>query len=367
MSFYLRKSIRVGPLRFNLSKSGIGVSAGIPGFRIGAGPRGNYVHMGRGGVYYRKTLSPSRSERLPLQDASALSPTSSLGRVKTTVGPMIEIESGSVAAMQDSSSAELLQELDEKKRKIRLGPIVAVFALVAASALFAAGVHPVIQVMIDLCWAAAVYLAFQRDELVKTVVLFYGFDASLERAYDTLHAAAAQLASCTGCWHIAASGKVYDRKYHAGASALVDRNATLIRRSSPPFLKTNVETISIGVGKQTMFLFPDRVLVYESGKVGAIGYDQLQISVSQKQFIEDSAPQDARVVGQTWRYVNKTGGPDRRFANNRMLPICLYDELHFTSASGLSEIIQLSKCGIGDTLERAVTALNLQLVKGKGI
>jgi len=35
MGFYLRKSLRVGPLRFNLSKSGIGLSAGIKGFRIG--------------------------------------------------------------------------------------------------------------------------------------------------------------------------------------------------------------------------------------------------------------------------------------------------------------------------------------------
>jgi len=56
MGFYLRKSLRAGPFRFNLSKSGLGVSAGIPGFRVGAGPRGNYVHVGAHGVYYRATL-----------------------------------------------------------------------------------------------------------------------------------------------------------------------------------------------------------------------------------------------------------------------------------------------------------------------
>ena len=41
MGFYLRKGVKVGPLRFNLSKSGIGVSAGIKGLRFGSGPRGN--------------------------------------------------------------------------------------------------------------------------------------------------------------------------------------------------------------------------------------------------------------------------------------------------------------------------------------
>jgi hypothetical protein len=56
MGFYIRKSLSAGPFRFNLSKSGIGVSVGVPGFRVGTGPRGNYVHMGRGGVYYRATL-----------------------------------------------------------------------------------------------------------------------------------------------------------------------------------------------------------------------------------------------------------------------------------------------------------------------
>jgi hypothetical protein len=35
MGFYIRKAISVGPFRFNLSKSGIGVSAGIKGLRPG--------------------------------------------------------------------------------------------------------------------------------------------------------------------------------------------------------------------------------------------------------------------------------------------------------------------------------------------
>ena len=39
MGFYIRKSVRVGPLRFNLSSSGIGVSTRIPGNRIGMEPR----------------------------------------------------------------------------------------------------------------------------------------------------------------------------------------------------------------------------------------------------------------------------------------------------------------------------------------
>ncbi|ESQ15464.1 MAG: hypothetical protein N838_29195 [Thiohalocapsa sp. PB-PSB1] len=57
MGLYLRKSFRAGPVRFNLSKSGLGLSGGVKGARVGVGPRGTYVHAGRHGLYYRKQLS----------------------------------------------------------------------------------------------------------------------------------------------------------------------------------------------------------------------------------------------------------------------------------------------------------------------
>jgi hypothetical protein len=46
MGFYVRKAARLGRFRFNLSGSGVGVSVGVTGFRIGMSPRGNYVHGG---------------------------------------------------------------------------------------------------------------------------------------------------------------------------------------------------------------------------------------------------------------------------------------------------------------------------------
>ena len=57
MGFYLRKSFRAGPIRFNLSKRGIGASFGVTGARVGLSSRGRaYVHGGRGGLYYRKSI-----------------------------------------------------------------------------------------------------------------------------------------------------------------------------------------------------------------------------------------------------------------------------------------------------------------------
>jgi hypothetical protein len=55
--FYIRKSASIGPLRLNASKSGIGTSWGIKGFRVGTRPNGSrYIHAGRYGIYYREEL-----------------------------------------------------------------------------------------------------------------------------------------------------------------------------------------------------------------------------------------------------------------------------------------------------------------------
>lgn len=56
MGWGFRKSFKFGPMRLNLSKSGIGVSAGVRGARISAGPRGTYLNVGRGGLYYRQKI-----------------------------------------------------------------------------------------------------------------------------------------------------------------------------------------------------------------------------------------------------------------------------------------------------------------------
>lgn len=366
MGFYLRKSISVGPLRFNLSKSGIGVSAGVKGLRFGVGPRGNYVHMGRAGLYYRAALPPSTPSRNPPIQPD-LPP--SLQVPPGTHAPLEEIESADVSRIVDSSSRELLDELNRKRAKMRLWPLVAI----ASAAILGLGVSSSwpAWLLLALLVAGAVgtYIAHGRDALEKTVVLFYDFDSDMEAAYAQLHSAATQLANCSATWHIEASGKVHDRKYHAGASDLVRRKSASIQKTVPPYVKTNIETVAVGVGRQTLHFFPDRVLVYDANGVGAVGYQELRVDVSATRFIEsDSVPRDAEVIDRTWKYVNKSGGPDRRFKDNKELPVCRYEEIALSSPSGLNEVLQLSRCGSGSDFAKAIHLLGKTMPKeGRGV
>ena len=57
MGWYLKKSFAFGPLRLNLSKSGIGASVGVKGLRVSTGPKGRQLNAGREGLYYRAALN----------------------------------------------------------------------------------------------------------------------------------------------------------------------------------------------------------------------------------------------------------------------------------------------------------------------
>jgi len=317
--------------------------------------------MGRGGLYYRATLPPSSSSRnSSAQPPAPISPEIPPG----THAPLEEIESADVSTIVDSSSRELLDELNIKRAKARLWPIVAIVSAVVLGVGVSSNWTAWLLALFVLAGAAGTYAAHARDALEKTVVLFYNFDSDMEAAYAQLHTAASQLAGCAEARHIEASGKVHDRKYHAGASDLVRRKNTSIRKAEPPYVKTNIETVAVGVGRQTLYFFPDRVLVYDQNGVGAVGYQELRIDVSATRFIEsESVPRDAEVVDRTWKYVNKSGGPDKRFKDNKELPVCLYEEITLSSQSGLNEVLQLSRCGFGNGLFEAISLLGKKMPK----
>ena len=111
-----------------------------------------------------------------------------------------------------------------------------------------------------------------------------------------------------------------------------------------------------GAGKSAYF-FPDRLLIYDSSGVGAIPYSQLNSQAAQSRFIEDgSVPPDGQQVDVTWRFPAKHGGPDRRFNNNRQLPVMQYGVLALSSASGLNDVYQSSVAVAAATFSTALAS-----------
>ena len=115
MSFYFRKSVNFGPIRFNFSKSGIGVSAGVKGARISTGPRGTYVHAGRNGFYYSQRIN----QPLPNQTGS---PQTHQPFSTNALPDNFVIETADVSRLTETSIRDLLKQINEKASEMRFAP-----------------------------------------------------------------------------------------------------------------------------------------------------------------------------------------------------------------------------------------------------
>lgn len=353
LPFYIRKSVSAGPFRFNFSKSGVGVSVGVKGLRIGTGPRGHYIHAGQGGLYYRATLGragQSRRPAGPTRDAGA--PSAALSNDDVV---MIEVDSGDVMHMRDESFSEMLDEINAKAKQVRMSValfwVTSAIGVIAMLALGGLGI---------LIWAgiavAAVMVGRWLDSYRRTTVLYYELEGDAETAYSSLAEGFDALSGCAAKWHIEAGGAVQNLttwKRNAGASHLVRRKLTTLAYKLPSVIKSNLIPPALHVGSQILFFMPDIVLVQHGSRVGAVNYADLNLRWQDSRFIEtESVPSDASIVGHTWQHPNKSGGPDRRFKDNRQIPICLYETMHLTSATGLNELVEFSRTGVVAGFER---------------
>ena len=158
-----------------------------------------------------------------------------------------------------------------------------------------------------------------------------------------------------GAWRIQQSGAVhntYQYKVNSGAGNLVRRATATFSLNPPPTLATNINVPTVACGRDALLFLPDRVLLRSGQRWSDLTYGDLRATATPSRFIESGhVPHDGQHVDTTWQYVNVKGGPDRRFKNNRQLPIMLYGQLRFTSSTGLNWIVDCSRvdASTGDT------------------
>ena len=361
MPFYIRKAISAGPFRFNLSKSGLGLSVGVRGLRVGAGPRGHYIHAGRGGLYYRASLNPA-GRRGRSGAANGGQPHSSPPLAPSQSEPavqMAEVDSGDVLAMRDVRLDELLTEMNAKLNQLSYAMLLS--ALSGSIGIGCIVVGNPIGVFFLLLALPAWLLGWWIDRYKRRSVLFYDLDREAAEAYEGLTIAFDTFLACSAKWHVEAQGAIDDpavRKRNAGATGAIQRKPAKLKYRLPKTVASNITPPYIQLGKQSIYFFPDAAFVFDGKAVGAISYDSLKIGAEQDHFREqDKIPKDAKVVGKTWKYVNKSGGPDARFANNIEIPICHYETAHLGSESGLNEQLQFSRSGVVEPFATAVKKL----------
>jgi hypothetical protein len=354
------RSVRFGAVRFNFSGSGIGVSTGIKGLRIGTGPRGAYISAGVGGFRYRTSLGGGRrassSPAQPRQlSAPPLSP-SAPPVPDANIIHSVEHDTQSVLALADSTSDALLQSINEQASKTQLWPFVGGgLLLLFLWALKFSATWPSWTLWTLFGTGAAITAWVRhRDQMKRLTVLFFEPDARTTQAFGAV-VEAAQRAGCNKLRSVLETSTYADSKYTAGAGQGLKFGKSSHVVGQAPSVLANVDVPVLTSGRTTLAFFPDRVLAFQGKSVGAVSYSDLSIESFPAKFIEhESVPRDATVIEHTWQYVNKKGGPDRRFKNNRQLPVCKVNRLHLSSARGLDVRLMASRDGAFDEFARAV-------------
>ena len=330
MGFRYRKSINLGGgFRINLSKSGVGYSWGTKGYRVTKTATGktrttasipgtgiSYVHeTGKSNKNKATSERKQTPQQMPTFDSNHYDTQNITNNVAT------EMVSEGLGEMLAAAS-----------KVIKLNTL----AVVGLCVSFVLGCAFPILFLLTVAFAILM-IYIQTKGLID---LDYTVDEDQKTIVDERIQPMITITRCAKVWRIMQTSKVIDKKYASGASASVNRTICKATTKAPFPFKANLQVASFKSGKETLLFLPDKLFIIQGSKIGALNYSDIKHASQKTRFIEsESVPKDAQIVGQTWMYVNKSGGPDRRFKNNRQLPICLYGELELTSSSGLNTIL----------------------------
>jgi hypothetical protein len=268
----------------------------------------------------------------------------------------VEHDTQSVLELTDSSSDELLESINEQAKKMQLWPFVGgllLLLLLWGRQFMTAWPTWVVWVLFGFGAAVTAWVR-HRDQMKRLTVLFFEPDEQTTQAFGAV-VGAAERAGCSRLRSVLETSTYADSKYTAGASHGLKFGKSSRLVGQAPGVLANVDVPVLTSGRTALAFFPDRVLAFQGKSVGAVSYADLNIDSFPAQYIEHEAvPSDSSVVDHTWQFVNKKGGPDRRFKNNRQLPVCRVNRLHLSSGRGLDVRLMASRDGAFNEFAQAV-------------
>lgn len=333
MSWYIRKSVKAGPVRFNLSKGGVGLSIGVTGFRIGIKPNGrSYIHAGRYGLYYREELGNNNTNN---------------NKYNSTPDNIIFYNTVGSEELKSEYKKDVVETLTKSYKAFRYDYLTVIITLIIITALLFnkdffcipyhypnytqdAYTYYLLIVIIAVIGILAFFCVAKWETKRRQVNLVYEFENNGSEYYKEIITAFNKIAQSKRIWSLISSEKFlsdYQKKINAGASSLVDWASASIGTGKLPWVNTNISIPLIKTNGNSLYFVPDGILVYDSKGIAYVDYQNLKNSCDTTRFADDNPPSDAHIIDKTWLYINKDGGPDRRFKNNKEIPVCKYGKL----------------------------------------
>lgn len=316
MGFRYRKSINLGGgFRINLSKSGIGYSWGFPGYR----------HTYSANGTQRKTYS------IP---GTGISYVEDIGNNKKNSNNNVNYNEDSKLITGETKHYQNINISNMGKDDIILNQInklrkIDMIANICLITIYFIPIGIILKLLIAFKWK--IDLSYEMDEMNS-------------KKFEYLNKFLLEILNNKKIWQISTSTNVYNTKYNAGANNNVTRNEIRITRKMPWYITHNIDVYCMNLKDEKIYFTPDRMIIYKKGgKIGCKDYKDIIANFSFTNFVEtESVPKDAEIISYTWKYVNRNGGPDKRFSNNIRIPVCMYGEISLESADGINILLNCS-------------------------
>lgn len=387
MGLRFRRSMKVFPgVRLNFSSRGVSTTIGGRGASVNIGKGGSYLNLNLpGGLAYRQWLDrpdtqrvPAPSYDLPLQE-DWLEPTPNPRFLSEPVFQEGEIRSGSNDEITSVGLRALRQLLAESHVEYHRS-LEELPAIRAQSESASARAHKwergrVLKHLLKKRYASiqqdSSAAKLELDELEKQIetcriALEIDLEAGIESTYGALLNSFRALAACERSWDATAETDIDRVRERSSASFALTRSSVTLDCSGCELLLSSRSAMRFpNANGGDLFLYPGMLLVYNhAGSFALIDLNEVRVEYSRTRFIEsERVPVDAPVVGETWEKVNKDGSRDRRFADNRKLPVVEYGTLRFVSAAGLNEEYLFSNPAKAEKFKAAFSAHQASLAK----
>lgn len=392
MAVRFRQSFTLFPgVRVNVGKRGITTSIGVPGATVNIGRQGVRATVGAPGTGLSysalvvpfngtgTTQSPSSAGGQASQEteipegytpanAKVYMPTEGMNEIASaatealtspSVVPLKDVLAKARSQMreiqQELTEARSLQSRSSREMQKRQKSIFRWFYRKSIETLGAEvpKVEAEIKRLEDWKTSTTIKVTFEASETAKSAY------ASLVRAFDTLR-------GCKKCWDVTSERSTNRVAERTAANSVVFRQAVDLGFSSTDIVQFDGKAMRFeNVNGDDILIYPGvAVIPRADGAFALVDIRDIEAKFSVTRFQESEiVPSDTQVVSTTWEKSNRDGTRDKRFADNKEIPVCRYGTIQFSSGSGLREEYMFSNADATEAFVVALSAYQVLLSK----
>lgn len=350
MGLSFRKRLKIAPgLYLNVSSGGTSWSVGAPGAKLNfGGRRGARATVGipGSGISYSHKIGGKKSSSQPDSISPAVffesehSPSTFFEHNDLSVTPVVSADIDTIGEMGMSDLADMINQAETTRQEIssqltglrnqkqKLDKKVRFYSMIILRSLFGKK----LATLRDQAHSTVEYIENGQAALESTGVIFnWGGDEKIFAHYRALSQSFGTVSRSKKIWDILSYRDTDKFRQRTQADKEISREDVRFSMGRPNCLPASrndefkmVPHLENRNGGD-IYIFPGFLLIENESRFAVVSMSDVELDFGRMRFAEtEDVPADSKVEGNTWRYANKNGGPDRRFNDNHPIPWAIY-------------------------------------------